>query len=159
MDVRLQNMFILLPPCFLHGILMINASFPLYPPPPHLMLPPHPSSPCPSIFFPPPSITLLCLLIFYTPFPLSGAMGGLFLDGEESVVLEDLSKWTVEDVCSFVGSLSGCAEYTQVIHMTPLLYMAPLLCSLCSHSALSPSIKLYSCPCDWLLAGMPLIPH
>ncbi|KAM9299108.1 sterile alpha motif domain-containing protein 11 [Gastrophryne carolinensis] len=48
------------------------------------------------------------------PYLHTGAMGGLFLDGEESVVLEDLSKWTVEDVCSFVGSLSGCAEYTQV---------------------------------------------
>ncbi|XP_018083322.1 sterile alpha motif domain-containing protein 11 isoform X2 [Xenopus laevis] len=48
------------------------------------------------------------------PYFHTGAMGGLFLDGEESVVLEDLNKWTVEDVCSFVGSLSGCAEYTQV---------------------------------------------
>ncbi|XP_018413014.1 PREDICTED: sterile alpha motif domain-containing protein 11 isoform X2 [Nanorana parkeri] len=48
------------------------------------------------------------------PYFHTGAMGGLFLDGEDSVVLEDLSKWTVEDVCSFVGSLSGCAEYTQV---------------------------------------------
>ncbi|XP_031422243.1 sterile alpha motif domain-containing protein 11 isoform X3 [Clupea harengus] len=44
----------------------------------------------------------------------SGAMGGLFLDGEEAVPLEDISKWTVEEVCSFVGSLPGCAEYTQV---------------------------------------------
>ncbi|KAL8198374.1 UNVERIFIED_CONTAM: Sterile alpha motif domain-containing protein 11 [Gekko kuhli] len=41
-------------------------------------------------------------------------MGGLFLDGEESPALEDVSKWSVEDVCSFVGSLSGCAEYAQV---------------------------------------------
>ncbi|XP_053308275.1 sterile alpha motif domain-containing protein 11 isoform X2 [Spea bombifrons] len=48
------------------------------------------------------------------PYFHTGAMGGLFLDGEESVVLEDLSKWTVEDVCSFVGSLSGCGEYVQV---------------------------------------------
>ncbi|XP_068096814.1 sterile alpha motif domain-containing protein 11 isoform X2 [Hyperolius riggenbachi] len=51
---------------------------------------------------------------YVNPYFHTGAMGGLFLDGEESVVLEDLSKWTVEDVCSFVGSLSGCAEYTQV---------------------------------------------
>ncbi|RMB91586.1 hypothetical protein DUI87_31815 [Hirundo rustica rustica] len=41
-------------------------------------------------------------------------MGGLFLDGEESPALEDISKWTVEDVCSFVSNLSGCTEYTQV---------------------------------------------
>ncbi|NXU82031.1 SAM11 protein, partial [Oreotrochilus melanogaster] len=43
-----------------------------------------------------------------------GTMGGLFLDGEESPALEDISKWTVEDVCSFVSNLSGCTEYTQV---------------------------------------------
>ncbi|PIO35489.1 hypothetical protein AB205_0140710 [Aquarana catesbeiana] len=59
------------------------------------------------------------------PYFHTGAMGGLFLDGEDSVVLEDLSKWTVEDVCSFVGSLSGCAEYTQVAkRLGRVLYMA-----------------------------------
>ncbi|MBN3314423.1 SAM11 protein, partial [Atractosteus spatula] len=42
------------------------------------------------------------------------AMGGLFLDGEEAGAVEDISKWTVDDVCSFVSSLSGCSEYTQV---------------------------------------------
>lgn len=41
-------------------------------------------------------------------------MGGLFLDGEESTAVEDISKWTVDDVCNFVSGLSGCAEYTQV---------------------------------------------
>lgn len=45
-------------------------------------------------------------------------MGGLFLDGEESPALEDISKWTVEDVCSFVSNLSGCTEYTQVNLLT-----------------------------------------
>uniref|UniRef100_A0A8C9NRE6 Sterile alpha motif domain containing 11 n=1 Tax=Serinus canaria TaxID=9135 RepID=A0A8C9NRE6_SERCA len=59
------------------------------------------------------------ILMIYVPFssPPShnpGTMGGLFLDGEESPALEDISKWTVEDVCSFVSSLSGCTEYTQV---------------------------------------------
>ncbi|XP_060115576.1 LOW QUALITY PROTEIN: sterile alpha motif domain-containing protein 11 [Heteronotia binoei] len=49
-----------------------------------------------------------------SPYFHAGTMGGLFLDGEESPALEDVSKWSVEDVCSFVGSLSGCAEYTQV---------------------------------------------
>ncbi|XP_043919035.1 sterile alpha motif domain-containing protein 11 isoform X2 [Protopterus annectens] len=44
----------------------------------------------------------------------TGTMGGLFLDGEDSSTVEDISKWTVEDVCSFVSSLTGCAEYTQV---------------------------------------------
>lgn len=39
---------------------------------------------------------------------------GLFTDGEEAVAPEDVSKWTVDDVCSFVGSLSGCGEYAPV---------------------------------------------
>lgn len=48
-----------------------------------------------------------------------GTMGGLFLDGEESPALEDISKWTVEDVCSFVSNLSGYTEYTQVNPTAP----------------------------------------
>nr|XP_015192472.1 PREDICTED: sterile alpha motif domain-containing protein 11 isoform X2 [Lepisosteus oculatus] len=48
------------------------------------------------------------------PYFHAGAMGGLFLDGEEAGAVEDISKWTVDDVCSFVSSLSGCSEYTQV---------------------------------------------
>ncbi|XP_075762979.1 sterile alpha motif domain-containing protein 11 isoform X3 [Pelodiscus sinensis] len=70
-------------------------------------------------YLPPASIPPPQPLPFGFPYTMSpyfhaGAMGGLFLDGEESPALEDISKWTVEDVCSFVGSLSGCAEYTQV---------------------------------------------
>uniref|UniRef100_A0A8C6Z4B6 Sterile alpha motif domain containing 11 n=1 Tax=Nothoprocta perdicaria TaxID=30464 RepID=A0A8C6Z4B6_NOTPE len=49
-----------------------------------------------------------------SPYFHAGTMGGLFLDGEEGPALEDISKWTVEDVCSFVANLSGCTEYTQV---------------------------------------------
>ncbi|MGH0121156.1 UNVERIFIED_CONTAM: hypothetical protein FKN15_046401 [Acipenser sinensis] len=49
-----------------------------------------------------------------SPYFHTGAMGGLFLDGEESAAVEDISKWTVDDVCNFVSGLSGCAEYTQV---------------------------------------------
>lgn len=41
-------------------------------------------------------------------------MGGLFADGEEATASEDVSKWTVDDVCSFVGGLSGCGEYAPV---------------------------------------------
>lgn len=41
-------------------------------------------------------------------------MGGLFMDGEEATAPEDLSKWTVDDVCSFVGGLAGCGEYAPV---------------------------------------------
>ncbi|KAK2851285.1 hypothetical protein Q5P01_007561 [Channa striata] len=42
---------------------------------------------------------------------------GLFMDGEDSATanpVEDFSKWSVEDVCGFISSLTGCAEYTQV---------------------------------------------
>lgn len=43
-----------------------------------------------------------------------GAMGGLFVDGEEAAAAEDISKWSVEEVCSFISSLAGCGEYAQV---------------------------------------------
>ncbi|XP_029435090.1 sterile alpha motif domain-containing protein 11 [Rhinatrema bivittatum] len=49
-----------------------------------------------------------------SPYFHTGTVGGLFLEGEENSALEDISKWTVDDVASFVGSLTGCAEYTQV---------------------------------------------
>lgn len=43
------------------------------------------------------------------------------MDGEESATanpVEDISKWSVEDVCGFIRSLAGCAEYTQVRKQT-----------------------------------------
>ncbi|XP_012590003.1 PREDICTED: sterile alpha motif domain-containing protein 11, partial [Condylura cristata] len=40
--------------------------------------------------------------------------GGLLMDGEVAVAHEDISKWTVDDVCSFVGGLPGCGEYAPV---------------------------------------------
>ncbi|XP_036601532.1 sterile alpha motif domain-containing protein 11 isoform X3 [Trichosurus vulpecula] len=50
-----------------------------------------------------------------SPYFHTGTMGGLFLDsGEESVGPEDVSKWTVDDVCTFVGGLAGCGEYAPV---------------------------------------------
>lgn len=39
------------------------------------------------------------------------------MDGEDSATAnpaEDISKWSVEDVCGFISSLAGCAEYAQV---------------------------------------------
>lgn len=39
-------------------------------------------------------------------------MGGLYND--ETTAPEDVNKWTVEDVCNFVGGLSGCGEYARV---------------------------------------------
>ncbi|KAF5920298.1 hypothetical protein HPG69_007604, partial [Diceros bicornis minor] len=49
-----------------------------------------------------------------SPYLHTGTVGGLLMDGEEAAALEDVSKWTVEDVCSFVGGLSGCGEYAPV---------------------------------------------
>lgn len=51
-------------------------------------------------------------------------MGGLFSDGEEATAPEDISKWTVDDVCSFVGGLSGCGEYTQVRGHLPKMVLS-----------------------------------
>ncbi|XP_025767891.1 sterile alpha motif domain-containing protein 11 [Puma concolor] len=52
--------------------------------------------------------------LYHLGLPSHGTMGGLFMDGEEATAPEDLSKWTVDDVCSFVGGLSGCGEYAPV---------------------------------------------
>ncbi|XP_016044885.2 sterile alpha motif domain-containing protein 11 isoform X2 [Erinaceus europaeus] len=49
-----------------------------------------------------------------SPYFHTGAMGGLFMEREEASAPEDVSKWTVEDVCSFVGGLAGCGEYAPV---------------------------------------------
>uniref|UniRef100_A0A2K6MDH6 Sterile alpha motif domain containing 11 n=1 Tax=Rhinopithecus bieti TaxID=61621 RepID=A0A2K6MDH6_RHIBE len=49
-----------------------------------------------------------------SPYFHTGAVGGLSMDGEEAPAPEDVSKWTVDDVCNFVGGLSGCGEYTRV---------------------------------------------
>lgn len=51
---------------------------------------------------------------YSSPYFHTGAMGGLFVDGEEAGAAEDISKWSVEEVCSFISSLAGCGEYTQV---------------------------------------------
>ncbi|XP_007246341.3 sterile alpha motif domain-containing protein 11 isoform X2 [Astyanax mexicanus] len=53
---------------------------------------------------------------YTNPYFHTGAMGGLFVDGDEAaaVAAEDISKWSVEEVCSFISSLAGCGEYTQV---------------------------------------------
>ncbi|XP_059944721.1 sterile alpha motif domain-containing protein 11 isoform X3 [Mesoplodon densirostris] len=49
-----------------------------------------------------------------SPYFHTGATGGLFMDGEGATAPEDVSKWTVDDVCSFVGGLAGCGEYAPV---------------------------------------------
>ncbi|XP_048639839.1 sterile alpha motif domain-containing protein 11 isoform X7 [Marmota marmota marmota] len=49
-----------------------------------------------------------------SPYFHTGTVGGLFTDGEAATSPEDVSKWTVDDVCSFIGGLSGCGEYAPV---------------------------------------------
>lgn len=47
------------------------------------------------------------------------------MDGEDSATAnpaEDISKWSVEDVCGFISSLAGCAEYTQVARRVGRLF-------------------------------------
>ncbi|XP_038161918.1 sterile alpha motif domain-containing protein 11 isoform X3 [Cyprinodon tularosa] len=54
---------------------------------------------------------------YASPYFPAGSLGGLFMDGEDSTAsnpVEDVSKWSVEDVCGFISSLAGCAEYAQV---------------------------------------------
>ncbi|XP_039193581.1 sterile alpha motif domain-containing protein 7 [Crotalus tigris] len=46
--------------------------------------------------------------------PLSFAPSRLILNGEEISSAEDIRKWTVEDVYSFINSLPGCSDYAQV---------------------------------------------
>uniref|UniRef100_A0A9J8DM22 Sterile alpha motif domain containing 11 n=1 Tax=Cyprinus carpio carpio TaxID=630221 RepID=A0A9J8DM22_CYPCA len=61
-----------------------------------------------------PGQTLPFTFPYTSPYFHTGAMGGLFVDGEEAGAAEDISKWSVEEVCSFISSLAGCGEYTQV---------------------------------------------
>ncbi|XP_051027082.1 sterile alpha motif domain-containing protein 11 isoform X2 [Acomys russatus] len=48
-----------------------------------------------------------------SPYFHSGTMGTLLTD-EETTAPDDVNKWTVDDVCNFVGGLSGCGEYARV---------------------------------------------
>ncbi|XP_051962325.1 sterile alpha motif domain-containing protein 11-like isoform X1 [Xyrauchen texanus] len=61
-----------------------------------------------------PGQTLPFTFPYTSPYFHTGAMGGLFVDGEEAGAAEDISKWSVEEVCSFISSLAGCGDYTQV---------------------------------------------
>uniref|UniRef100_A0A8C5INW1 Sterile alpha motif domain containing 7 n=1 Tax=Junco hyemalis TaxID=40217 RepID=A0A8C5INW1_JUNHY len=39
---------------------------------------------------------------------------GLILNGEDISSVEDIRKWTVDDVHNFIGSLPGCSDYAQI---------------------------------------------
>ncbi|XP_038161917.1 sterile alpha motif domain-containing protein 11 isoform X2 [Cyprinodon tularosa] len=62
---------------------------------------------------------------YASPYFPAGSLGGLFMDGEDSTAsnpVEDVSKWSVEDVCGFISSLAGCAEYAQVARRVGRLF-------------------------------------
>lgn len=62
---------------------------------------------------------------YANPYFHTGSLGSLFMDGEDSAAAnppEDVSKWSVEDVCGFISSLAGCAEYTQVARRVGRLF-------------------------------------
>ncbi|XP_052541861.1 sterile alpha motif domain-containing protein 7 [Tympanuchus pallidicinctus] len=42
------------------------------------------------------------------------AAHGLILNGEDISTIEDIRKWTVDDVYSFIISLPGCSDYAQI---------------------------------------------
>ncbi|XP_034989033.1 sterile alpha motif domain-containing protein 7 [Zootoca vivipara] len=45
---------------------------------------------------------------------LPSATSSLILNGEDISAIEDIRKWTVEDVYSFIISLPGCSDYAQI---------------------------------------------
>ena len=40
--------------------------------------------------------------------------------------LEDIRKWTVDDVYNFIAEIPSCSEYAQVIVLCPCLFMSVL---------------------------------
>ncbi|KAF3860324.1 hypothetical protein F7725_000579 [Dissostichus mawsoni] len=119
---------------------------------------------------------------YTNPYFHTGSVGGLFMDGEDSATanpVEDISKWSVEDVCGFISSLAGCAEYTQVFReqaidgeTLPLLTEEHLLTTM--GLKLGPALKIRSQAAltvspllrwrgvlagflhDWIPAGFPI---
>ncbi|KAI3357366.1 hypothetical protein L3Q82_015794 [Scortum barcoo] len=76
---------------------------------------------------------------YANPYFHTGTMGGIFMDGEDSATanpVEDISKWSVEDVCGFISSLAGCAEYTQSVCMSGLWLKQLCLCQVFREQAI-----------------------
>ncbi|XP_040048150.1 sterile alpha motif domain-containing protein 11 isoform X4 [Gasterosteus aculeatus] len=105
---------------------------------------------------------------YANPYFHTGSVGGLFMDGEESTTanpVEDISKWSVEDVCGFISSLAGCAEYTQVARRVGrLFYMTgfPLAFPFPPSAALRPPERdrdPLTTPSDALLPLSLSLPH
>ncbi|XP_006637857.2 sterile alpha motif domain-containing protein 7 isoform X2 [Lepisosteus oculatus] len=64
-----------------------------------------------------PSANPLSNLPYGFPVPGNGLLPpgshGVFLNGEEMSSIEDIRKWTVEDVYNFINNIPGCSEYAQ----------------------------------------------
>ncbi|NXN90972.1 SAMD7 protein, partial [Rhinopomastus cyanomelas] len=65
-----------------------------------------------------PSVNPFSALPYGFPVPsnplLPSGAHGLILNGEDISAIEDIRKWTVDDVYNFIGSLPGCSDYAQV---------------------------------------------
>ncbi|XP_061657702.1 sterile alpha motif domain-containing protein 11 isoform X2 [Syngnathoides biaculeatus] len=92
---------------------------------------------------------------YINPYFHMGSVGGLFMDGEDSAPanpVEDISKWSVEDVCGFISSLAGCAEYAQVARrIGRLFYMTGFPLAF----PFPPSATLRPSECDGEPPGVP----
>lgn len=51
----------------------------------------------------------------------------MFVNGEEMSSLEDVRKWTTDDVYNFIREIPSCSEYAQVITNAVMLIMITLL--------------------------------
>ncbi|XP_066565043.1 sterile alpha motif domain-containing protein 7 [Amia ocellicauda] len=64
-----------------------------------------------------PSANPLSNLPYGFPIPGNGLLPpgshSVFLNGEEMSSVEDIRKWTVEDVYNFINNIPGCSEYAQ----------------------------------------------
>ncbi|KAI1882757.1 hypothetical protein AGOR_G00238220 [Albula goreensis] len=104
-------------------------------------------------FMYPSSSTQLPSMPYMFPIPGNGLLPpgphSVFLNGEDMSSVEDIRKWTVEDVYNFVNSIPTCAEYAQTFkdHMIdgetlPLLTEEHLLDTL--GLKLGPALKVRS---------------
>ncbi|KAG9331615.1 hypothetical protein JZ751_018644 [Albula glossodonta] len=85
-------------------------------------------------FMYPSSSTQLPSIPYMFPIPGNGLLPpgphSVFLNGEDMSSVEDIRKWTVEDVYNFVNSIPTCAEYAQVCGA--LLFITPASPSRCA---------------------------
>ncbi|XP_036410554.1 sterile alpha motif domain-containing protein 7 [Megalops cyprinoides] len=114
---------------------------------------PNPCSTFHDKFLYPSSSAQLSNMPYMFPVPGSGLLppgpNSVFLNGEDMSSVEDIRKWTVEDVYNFVNNIPSCSEYAQTFkdHMIdgetlPLLTEEHLLDTL--SMKLGPALKVRS---------------